>query len=256
MFGKSLLDRKRAAIYVRVSTITQVKEGHGLEIQEGICRDYCDLKRFDVHEVYSDPGVSGTTKPIDRPGLSKLLEDAKQKQFNAIVFGSLDRIAREIIITFEIINLLKQYDIEIISCKEEIDTTTYQGKFKLSIYAAVNELELGTIKARLTMGRDMKGLKDGDVGGRMPYGYIRLGGEINPNPNILHVILFIFEQFDDGTSMNRIATVLNNNNVPTQRGGKKWYGSTIKSILSNRSKYEGGLIGNNVNDIRWPKLLS
>lgn len=249
------LPKRKAAIYVRVSTITQVKEGHGLEIQEGICRDYCDLKRFDVYGVYSDPGVSGTTKPLDRPGLSRLLDDAKKGRFDAIVFGSLDRIAREIMITFEIINLLKDYSIEIISCKEEIDTTTYQGKFKLSIYAAVNELELGTIKARLTMGRDMKLLKDGDVGGRMPYGYIRLGGEITLNPETLHVILFIFSQHSEGTAMNRIAEVLNDNQVPTQRGGKKWYGSTVKSILSNRDKYQGGLINNNVNDIRWPKII-
>lgn len=254
MFG-TLLDKKKAAIYVRVSTITQVKEGHGLEIQEGICRDYCDLKRFDVYKVYSDPGVSGTTKPIDRSGLSQLLNDAKRKHFDTIVFGSLDRIAREIMITFEIINKLKELNIDVISCKEEIDTTTYQGKFKLSIYAAVNELELGTIKARLTMGRDMKSLKDGDVGGRMPYGYIRLDGEIGIDPKVLHVIMFIFEQFDNGVSMNRISQVINDNNVPTQRGGKKWYGSTIKSILSNRSKYLGSVIGKNQNNIRWPKII-
>src|SRR5680860_774493 len=105
-----LMGKKCAAIYVRVSTITQVKEGHGLEIQEQICRDYCELKRFDVYKVYSDPGVSGTTRPLDRPGLSQLLDDAKQKQFDTIVFGSLDRIAREIMITFDIINMLKQYN--------------------------------------------------------------------------------------------------------------------------------------------------
>lgn len=254
-FG-NLLENKKAAIYIRVSTLTQVKEGNGLDIQLARCKNVCELKRFDVYKIYTDEGVSGTTNPLDRKGMASLMEDAKDKKFDAVVFYCLDRLAREIIITFSIINDFKSYGVEIISCEEDIDTNTYQGKFKLSIYAAINELELNTIKARLEMGREMKRQKDGDVGGRLPYGYSRVNNQIAIKPEQALIIRGIFHAYySDRLSMNKIAAILTEQKIKTARGGKKWYASTIKSIIDNREKYEGGLINNNNNDICWPQIL-
>jgi site-specific DNA recombinase len=255
MFGSQTLKVKKAAIYIRVSTLTQVKDGYGMEIQEKYCRDICSLKHLKVFKLYIDDGVSGTNKPSEREEMSKLMEDAKNKKFDVVVFYSLDRIAREIMITFEIINFFTNNNIEFISCKESIDNSTYQGKFKLSIYAAVSELELNTIKARLKLGRVMKRQKDGDIGGRLPYGYLRINKKIETDLSSSLVVQGIFDAFDKNKmSMNKIATILNQQGIPTPRNGKKWYASTIQSILNNRDKYNGCLINNNNNDIRWPVI--
>ena len=254
--GGSLLCPKKAAIYTRVSTLTQVKEGYGLEIQEDICRKFCSMRAFEVYKVYTDDGVSGTKKPTEREGMTTLMNDAKNNLFSVVIFSSLDRIAREIMITFQIINFFTDNNIVFFSCKECIDNTTYQGKFKLSIYAAVSELELNTIKARLAMGREMKKRMNGDIGGRMPYGYSRSDKGIVPRADQVLVIQGIFDaHYNKGLSMNAIARILNEEKIPTPRNGKKWYASTIKSLLSNRSKYDGGLINENNGGVCWPQII-
>ncbi len=249
-------NKKKAAIYIRVSTLTQVKDGYGMDVQEKTCSNVCKMKGFEIYNVYIDDGVSGTKKASERKGMSRLMKDGLDKNFDVVVFSSLDRIGREIILTFEIIKFFTDNNIEFFSCKEAIDNFTYQGKFKLSIYAAVSELELNTIKARLTMGREMKKKKYGDIGGRMPYGYIRQDGEITIKTSEVLVIRGIFKaSYENKISMNQIAKILNIEKVTTPRNGKKWYASTVKSILNNHKKYEGILINDNESNIYWPNIL-
>ena len=60
-----------AVIYCRVSSAKQVREGHGLASQETRCREFAQLKGYQVVEVFHDEGVSGSL--INRPGMHALL---------------------------------------------------------------------------------------------------------------------------------------------------------------------------------------
>jgi len=256
--------KKKAAIYIRVSTDKQAKEGLGKEIQEEICRDTCDLKNLEVYGVYIDEGVSGTTKPFDRDGMGRLMNDANDKKFDSIVFHRLDRVAREITITFDIIRYFTDRDIQCISCIENFDNTTYQGKFKLSIYATIAELELNTIRERVALGRYMRFIQDGDKGGVLPYGYMRSDEGIVINKDEAKIIQDIFyAYYMKKFTAYRIAKLLNESedkkskeSTETEFKKKEWYEYTIRCILSHKEKYEGGIINDNPNNVRWPVILS
>ena len=84
----------RVAGYVRVSGIEQVKEGQGLEIQEGKIEAYCTEHDWTLVELYRDEGISGT-KRSKRAGLVQLLDDSHNGKFEAVVVASKDRLARE-----------------------------------------------------------------------------------------------------------------------------------------------------------------
>ncbi len=71
-------ENKRVAIYIRVSTLDQAREGYSLEVQEKTLRKWCNDRKYDVFDLYADKGISG--KDIEhRPNMNRLLEDARER---------------------------------------------------------------------------------------------------------------------------------------------------------------------------------
>ena len=111
--------------YIRVST-----EDQNTIRQEVLMQD------LGVEQIYIDK-ASG--KNIDRPELQKMM--AYVRQGDTVIVESISRFARN---TRDLLNLIEQLtakQVEFISKKESIDTTTPQGRFMLTIFAAVAELE-------------------------------------------------------------------------------------------------------------------
>jgi len=52
-------ERLRIAIYIRVSTEDQVKEGYSLEVQREYLESFALREGYEVFEVYCDDGISG-----------------------------------------------------------------------------------------------------------------------------------------------------------------------------------------------------
>lgn len=66
------MKEKWVAIYIRVSTLDQAREGYSLEAQEKILRKWCDERKYEVFDIYADKGISG--KDIEhRPNMNRLL---------------------------------------------------------------------------------------------------------------------------------------------------------------------------------------
>jgi hypothetical protein len=78
---------KRAAIYLRVSSLDQHPETQGLEI-----REFARQRGYAIFEEYVDHGVSGAR--VRRPALDRLLKDAHRRRFAAVLVWSCDRLAR------------------------------------------------------------------------------------------------------------------------------------------------------------------
>ena len=248
--------RLKAAIYVRVSTNVQAEKGYGLEAQITACKKMCEIKNYDIVDIYTDGGVSGIRDVDKRKDFIRLLTDAEQNKFSVLVFYAFDRLARDIRVFMNIVDNLKKFNIKIVSCKEQIDTTTDTGEFMMNIYASVNQLELKTIKARMAMGREEKRKESGYVGGYLPYGYSMVDKKIEINPEHANIVKIIFNACHNlKLSYREIGRRLTNDGVPPPIRAKKWHQTSVISIMDHKEKYEGGLIYGNENDIRWPKIL-
>lgn len=252
-FGK----RSRAAIYTRVSTTTQAEKGGGLEVQLAACHAECQKRNYIVDEsrTYVDRGVSGTINARKREAFARLLEDAKKNLFEVLVINSFDRLARDLRIFLSIIDEIASYGIKLIACRENIDTTTDIGDFYLNILASVSNLELRLIKTRMMSGKKYKRNETGYVGGTLPYGYKAIDKKVQIDKEKSKVVKMIFTLYCNKVSMNRIAEILNEKQVPTPKKGKKWYVKSISTIIKNRDKYMGGIMNNNSSGIRWPTIL-
>ena len=111
--------------YIRVSTTEQ-----------NTIRQEVLLKEFGVDELFIDK-ASG--KSTDRPELKRLLTYVRQG--DTVIVESISRFARNTRDLLELIERLTGKHVEFISKKEAIDTTTPTGKFMLTIFGAVAELE-------------------------------------------------------------------------------------------------------------------
>jgi DNA invertase Pin-like site-specific DNA recombinase len=120
--------------YVRVSDISQHEDRQMIAMAElGIPRENIFLDK-----------QSG--KNMARPGLQKLM--AIVERGDTIVVESVSRFARNTRDLLELVEKLTAKGVEFVSQKEHIDTTTPTGKFMLTVFAAVAELERGYILQR------------------------------------------------------------------------------------------------------------
>ena len=85
-----------------------------------------------------------------RPGLQKLL--ARVKSGDTVIVESVSRFARNTKDLLDLIDKLSAKGVEFVSQKENIDTTTPTGKFMLTVFGAVAELERGYILQRQAEG--------------------------------------------------------------------------------------------------------
>lgn len=130
----------KAAIYVRVSTDYQ-----NPELQERICKEYCDRNNYEVYKIYQDVFSGASDK---RPAFNELLKDMRSYKFNIIVCTKLDRLGRSLQHLLSLIDEFKNKKIEFVCITQNIDTTTSTGKLQLQIMGAFAEFERNLISER------------------------------------------------------------------------------------------------------------
>jgi len=135
---------KRAALYLRVSTFeqhpeTQLYDLRGLAAQRG----------FEIVAEYTDKLSGAKSK---RPGLDRLLTDARHGQFDVVLVAAFDRIARSVRHFLEVLDELTHLNIEFISFRENIDTGGALGRAVVVIIGAIAELERNLIVERVRAG--------------------------------------------------------------------------------------------------------
>src|SRR6056297_2439985 len=125
----------KAVIYCRVSSTKQKTEGGGLDSQEHRCRQYAELKGYQVDAVFPDD-ASGGGDFINRPGMVALLSylDAQPDKEYVVIFDDLKRFARD---TEFHIKLRREFQtrgarIECLNFKHD---DTPEGKFVETIFA-------------------------------------------------------------------------------------------------------------------------
>jgi DNA invertase Pin-like site-specific DNA recombinase len=147
---------KRAALYMRVSTLdqhpeTQLHDLHQMAQQRGygIVREYTDR-------------ISGAK--ARRPGLDEMMRDARRGHFDVVLVWASDRIARSTKHFLEVLDELNRLNIEFISFREQIDTAGPLGRAIVVIIGAIAELERNLIVERVRAGMRRARLEGRHIG--------------------------------------------------------------------------------------------
>ena len=150
---------KRAALYLRVSTLDQHPETQGHDL-----RELAAQRGFEVVEEFVDHGFSGSC--VKRPALDRLLADARRGRFQAVIVWSCDRLARSTRHLLEMLDEFNQLNVQFISRQENIDTSGPLGRAITIIIAAIAELERNLIIERVRAGMRRARLEGRHIGRR------------------------------------------------------------------------------------------
>jgi DNA invertase Pin-like site-specific DNA recombinase len=150
---------KRAALYLRVSTIDQHPETQLLDL-----RQMAAQRGYEIVQEYTDR-LSGVK--ARRPGLDQMMADARRGRFDVVLVWASDRIARSVKHFLDVLDELNRIGVEFVSFREQIDTGGPLGRAIIIIVGAVAELERNLIVERVRAGMRRARL-DGQRIGRTP----------------------------------------------------------------------------------------
>ncbi len=256
----------RAAIYARYSSENQRPES--IEDQIASCRKLAQDKGITVDDrhVYSDHATSGSRR--DRDGLNALLEASRNHSFDIVLVDDLSRLARDNFFMLSVLADLNFAGINVISVADGLDSTDDESKLGIQIRGIFNELQLQDLKKKTLRGQ-IGQKKRGYSAGERVFGYKSFpfgetivdkkgmprpeGYKFEIEPREADVVLRIFHEFRDGSSIHAIVKALNEDGVPGRNNVKqKWASSTVGRILGNE-KYVGKWVWNKSESRRDPK---
>ncbi|EAC4040239.1 recombinase family protein [Listeria monocytogenes] len=231
--------KQKVAAYIRVSTSNE-DQLISLEAQR---RHYKTLietnEEWQLVDIYSDEGITGTKKDR-RPELLRLMSDCEKGKIDFILTKSISRFARNTIDCLELVRKLMDLDVHIYFEKENINTNSMESELMLSILSSLAENESVSLSENSKWSIRQR-FKHGTYKlSYPPYGYDYIDEQIVVNEEQAPVIRRIFNSVLKGIGTERIARQLNEEKIPTKRGGN-WTGTTIRGIIKNE-KYTGDVL--------------
>lgn len=209
-----------ALLYARVSTQLQVNDGVSLDVQERQLQQAAELAGFTNIELVREEGRSG--KSISgRPALTETLKRLDAGEAQALFVTRIDRLARSTQDFLSIVDRANKNGWRLVMLDLNLDTSSYQGRFVVTIMSALAEMERGIIAERqkdVHKDRRARGIVWGvDM------------GPMNKTPE--DIKQRVLSERTSGASYKTIADGLNRDEIPTQNL-RKWYPTTVKNLLA------------------------
>lgn len=250
----------RVGAYIRLS-VANDRQAESIENQKGLILDYISTQTdMQLHDIYCDNGVSGTT--FERPGFKLLMDDLKSGVINCVVVKDLSRFGRNYI---EVGNYLERVfpllDVRFVSVTEGFDTLQPErtgDSYIIPLKNLINQIYAKDISYKSGSVLTAKQKKGEFIGGRTSYGYIK--DPHNKNHLIVDekaasIVRKIFELYANGVKISQIIRNLEQDNIssPGQHHhamgivksdkfkNSKWQDKTIRNMLVNQI-YLGNMV--------------
>lgn len=195
-------DRETIAdLYVRVSTDEQADKGYSQRNQEEMLRKYCDNHSVEIRNViYEDHSA----KSFNRPEWKKLLNHLKKNRnrIDLILFTKWDRFSRNAGDAYQMINVLRDLNVEPQAIEQPLDLSIPENKMMLAFYLAAPEVENDRRALNVFYGM-RRAKKEGRYMGLAPVGYKNKVDEtgnkyIAPKEPDSAILLWAFEHIAKG----------------------------------------------------------
>lgn len=221
--------KRKAIIYVRVSTDEQAEKGYSLKYQVERLKAYCDLNDLEIVVVISE---DYSAKTFDRPEWTKFLDKLRSNTLKAdlILFTKWDRFSRNAPDAYTMIKKLKKFGIEPQAIEQPLDLSIPENKLMLAIFLTAPEVE-NDRRALNVIGGMRRARKEGRWMTQAPIGYRNTVNEQNKKVIVpdkyAPIVKWVFDEVASETS--------NINNVWKQvrAKGLNCSKNTIWNILRN-----------------------
>lgn len=221
------------AIYVRVSTEEQVKEGSSIGAQRERLKSYCESQGWSDYKFYVDEGKSA--KDTNREYLQLMLSHIKQGMVEKVLVYRLDRMTRSVLDLHKLLETFDQHECAFISATEPYDTSTAAGRLFITIVAAIAQWERENTGERISMVMEEKAIA-GEWIAPPAYGYKKVGNTLQHDEEEMPILKDMIKRVKEGYSMRQLANYLNDSGIKPLRG-YQWHITSILGMLKNTALY-------------------
>ncbi|MGG3846695.1 recombinase family protein [Aeribacillus composti] len=222
------------AIYIRVSTEEQAKEGYSISAQREKLKAYCQVQDWNDFRFYVDEGISA--KDTNRPQLQLMLQHIKEGMIDTVLVYRLDRLTRSVVDLYKLLEIFEKHNCTFKSATEVYDTSTAIGRLFITLVAAMAQWERENLGERVRMGQIEKA-RQGKYSAKAPFGFDKGPDDrLVINEDEKTVVLDMIEKIKEGYSIRKLADYMDNSGIPPIRG-YKWHIASILDILKNPALY-------------------
>lgn len=242
------MERRSAVAYIRVSGETQSKEdAYGKDVQRAAILDYADREGYVITRWYEEVGCGAEERPI----LESICfgDEVDNPPVEALIVFKQDRVARDMTLFFMYMFYLKKKNIELVSVNDNVDKDDPMWGIRMALIQMIAEQERKNITLRTSAGKAVKAQNGGFCGGRTPFGYNHVDGELQVNEHEAEIVRLIFKWSDEGMGLRKLASALNERGYKTRKGEPFTFNG-VRSIRDNKMLYQGYYKYNNMD---WTK---
>ena len=232
------LNGNKTIAYIRVSSQRQVDEGNSLEAQKRRIIQLAQFKGISIapEDFLIEKGVSAGIPLWERPMGRVLRRKLLSGEYSNLIAMKLDRLFR---ITTDM--LLTVQEVEDMGVRlliadlggEAIDTSTSTGRFMLTIFGGIAEMERGLISERTQEGMNQLKAQNKRFTESIFGWDVNEDGMLEPNWYEQDLIDWMDWQIEDnGMSAAAVARSLNSRGITGKRGGQ-WQGQSVKRTISH-----------------------
>lgn len=219
------MKKRKAILYIRVSTDEQAEKGHSLAHQEEMLQRYCTVNNIEVVAFFKE---DYSAKTFERPQFKKLLEFQRKSKAVAelLLFLKWDRFSRNAPEAYTMISKLHALGLEPQAIEQPLNMEIPEQKFLLALYLTAPEVENDRRSMNILAGV-RKAMKEGRYMGSAPYGY-KHGRTENNKPTIVpskdkEKVLQSFEMMATGLyQIEELRRMLSKQGMPLGRT-RFWY---------------------------------
>lgn len=240
-----------AGLYLRLSREDEnTQESMSIANQKDFLIRYAMENGWNIKDIYIDDGYSGTN--FERPGFTRLIDDITQSKINMVITKDLSRLGRDYIgVGHYLERFFPENKVRYIAVNDGIDTFENSSNNDMTPFRSViNDMYAKDISKKVRTAIDTRRHNGKFIGSFEPYGYRKDPSDNNKlviDPEAAYVIKRIFKLYLEGTGYNRIAKLLNEDEVPNPSEYKKlycnyknnmqksalWTPQTVRKILIN-----------------------
>ncbi|MGF7186608.1 DNA invertase Pin-like site-specific DNA recombinase [Desulfitispora alkaliphila] len=222
----------RTAAYCRIST-DRDEQTTSLKTQVAYYT-YRILKdpNYEYAGIFADEGISGKSLK-NRTEFLKLIDECKAGNVDLILTKSISRFSRNALDVLETVRMLKSLPkpVFVFFEKENISTKDENSEIMISIFGSIAQEESLNISSSIAWGKRKYAERGIVKAGTKNYGYENNQFTIKEEEAL--VVKRIYQETLAGKNMTQIAKELTDDGVKSPHGKKRWYGGTVRSILTN-----------------------
>lgn len=219
-------------------------EFNSLDAQRDACEKYIQIQKHEnwmlVPDLYDDGGFTGGN--MERPALKRLMQDIKDGLIDVVVVYKIDRLSRSLLDFLNMVRMLDQHNVSMVSVTQQFNTSTPMGKLMINVLMSFAEYERELTGERIRDKIASSKRKGMWMGGPPPLGYDCKDRKLVINEAEAETVRLMFDLFIAKRSVKRAVEHLQHIGARTKFritgngkhvGGNPFDVATVYKMLNN-----------------------